>query len=214
MLTRRQCKQEKFFAFLLVVQCVAHVGFRAEVEQCTVLSRALRGDAQLWEVLKDHKGPRRRTRLMYAARVGDFKRAVFLLDRKASMEEVCNTGATAMIFASEFGHVEVAHLLLDRGANVNASSTNYGWTSLMWASQNGRVEIARLLLDRGANMIAASTNGWTSLMVASKLGHLEIARLLLDRGANVNAALTDDGMTSLIWASDKGHVEIVCCKDE
>jgi ankyrin repeat protein len=38
---------------------------------------------------------------------------------------------------------------------------------------------------------------------------LEIVRELLGRGANVNAARTDVGMTSLMWACGNGHLEIV-----
>jgi len=38
---------------------------------------------------------------------------------------------------------------------------------------------------------------------------LGIAQLLVERGANVNAAATDDGITSLMLASQCGHLETV-----
>ena len=155
MLTRRQLKaqeeQRRLYDLLLVLQCMAHVGFGAEVGLCTLMSRSFRGDEALWEVFQGHKGPRLRTRLMYAAKVGDSARLQFLLDRGARLDDACKRGLTAIAYASQEGHLDIARLLLDRGANVNAAMTDIGFTSLMLAMENGdAADIVQLLLLYGA----------------------------------------------------------------
>ena len=49
------------------------------------------------------------------------------------------------------GHLDVAELLLDRGADVGQANT-YGVTALMAACQDGHRDVAALLLDRGADV--------------------------------------------------------------
>ncbi|PSN59252.1 hypothetical protein BS50DRAFT_475913, partial [Corynespora cassiicola Philippines] len=55
--------------------------------------------------------------------------------------------------AAANGHVEMAKLLLDKGANVNAEGGEYG-NALQEASDRGHKEIVQLLLDKGANVNA------------------------------------------------------------
>jgi ankyrin repeat protein len=69
-------------------------------------------------------------------------------------------GATLLHVAAEFGQVEVARLLLNAGADVNASaftdSDGQGGQSPIFhaATQNGDfgVDVVRLLISRGANL--------------------------------------------------------------
>jgi len=51
------------------------------------------------------------------------------------------------------GHTELVHLLLDRGADINAVTKNF-YTAVIWAAIQGHTEIAHLLLDRGADVDA------------------------------------------------------------
>ena len=53
------------------------------------------------------------------------------------------------MWASYRGHTELALMLLERGADVNAHG-NYHISSLLWASGRGHVEIAKALLAKGA----------------------------------------------------------------
>jgi ankyrin repeat protein len=59
------------------------------------------------------------------------------------------------MIASEFGHLEIAQLFVERGANVNAAATDDGMTALMWASMKGHLETVRFLLSRGASKTSA-----------------------------------------------------------
>ena len=49
--------------------------------------------------------------------------------------------------------------------------------------------------------IATTDEGLTALMLASQDGHLEVVTELCEKGANVNAAQTNNGFTSLMYAS-------------
>ena len=78
-------------------------------------------------------------------------------------------GRTALSWASSIGHVKAAELLLEAGADTNA--TDHGLnTSLIWASANGHAEILRLLLEVGAAKNCTDHNGRTALMRAAGNG--------------------------------------------
>eukprot|EP00919_Chromeraceae_sp_WS-2016_P076936 GHVR01182052.1.p1 GENE.GHVR01182052.1~~GHVR01182052.1.p1 ORF type:complete len:116 (+),score=15.91 GHVR01182052.1:30-377(+) len=85
----------------------------------------------------------------------------------------------------EFGHTDIARLLIDKGADVN-SRENDGYTPLIWASNRGHTDIARLLIDKGADVNSKDKDGTTPLISASEFGHTEIVRFLIEKGADVN----------------------------
>ena len=64
--------------------------------------------------------------------------------------------------ASQEGHLEIAQLLVEEGASVNAARTVDGWTALMWAAWEGHLEIVRLLLTSGADKAALNHAGRTA----------------------------------------------------
>ena len=61
-----------------------------------------------------------------------------------------SNGYTALMLASEKGHVDAVQALLDAGADIEAKDY-YGWTALMLASRYGHVEVVQALLDAGAD---------------------------------------------------------------
>ena len=89
-------------------------------------------------------------------------------------------GFTAlMISISE----EVAHILLENGANVN-STNDYGWTALMYAAKEGNANLTRLLIKHGADVNIANADGWTALDIAEGIGDRGVARILRKAGAD------------------------------
>ncbi|WP_257263221.1 ankyrin repeat domain-containing protein [Endozoicomonas sp. ONNA2] len=129
-------------------------------------------------------------------------------------------GVTALMFAAQSGQWEVAELLMECGAEVNAGK-GVGFTALMMASEHGHQQVAKLLIDKDADIDAAMEDGFTALMfacqnghwevvrmLAAQYGHLEILRQLIDSNAEVNAAM-ENGATALILASTNGHLRIV-----
>ena len=82
-----------------------------------------------------------------------------------------------LLHAAGNGHLEMARLLLEAGADKEQHDDE-GPTALLLAAEKGHVEIARLLLEAGASTRRKSSNGYTALMLAASNGHLEIAAAL------------------------------------
>jgi len=97
-----------------------------------------------------------------------------------AVEEMSVDGAVspAFVLACRNGHTEVARLLLDRGADVNARGF-LAATGLHWAAINGQVDTVRFLLEAGADpslrdeRFEADALGW-----AREGGHEEVVALL------------------------------------
>jgi ankyrin repeat protein len=110
---------------------------------------------------------------------------------------------TALSAASRCGNLMLVGMLLDNGADVNASELSQSPSALCQASSNGHEVIARTLLDHGAKI------GTAALVQAAKEGHKQVVELLLFYGADVNVDLHDElGTSPLEAASAGGHLEI------
>ena len=90
-------------------------------------------------------------------------------------------GETPLHYASAYGRLDIVQLLVDHGADVNATQQHL-WTTLHLASSYGYLGIARLLLDRGANVDARNEDGLTACQVAGKE---EVIQLFSDYGVRV-----------------------------
>jgi uncharacterized protein len=76
--------------------------------------------------------------------------------------------------AADGGSTEVAQLLLDAGADVNAKQPG-GFTPLHAAAQVGNEELVALLLERGADPAARLDDGRTPADLAREAGHRDVA---------------------------------------
>lgn len=85
-----------------------------------------------------------------------------------------------LMMAALKGQLELAKLLIARGADVNKP----GWAPLHYAATNGHLELMQLLLEENAYIDAESPNGSTPLMMAALYGSPEAVQLLLDAGAD------------------------------
>lgn len=113
-------------------------------------------------------------------------------------------GATALIVASIFGHVDVVQTLLEKGADIDAHRKD-GGTALILASIYGNYDVVKALLAKGADVNAKANNGATALIMASDKNHLAIVNALINKGANVNAK-ENNGATALMMASSHGYL--------
>jgi formylglycine-generating enzyme required for sulfatase activity/ankyrin repeat protein/mono/diheme cytochrome c family protein len=90
-------------------------------------------------------------------------------------------GSTALMHAALHADLEAMRVLLDRGADPNASN-DAGATALMWAVHN--LPATRMLLERGAEVNARSPRGQNALTIAAgRSGAKAVVALLLERGA-------------------------------
>lgn len=123
-----------------------------------------------------------------AAALGDAERARAAIEAEPGLVRAySHDGWTPLHLAAFFGHAEVARLLLDRGADVNARSQSDRFaranTPLHAAAANRQVEVARLLVERGADVNARDGSGFTPLALAANSRSDHLMLLLLDKGA-------------------------------
>lgn len=115
-------------------------------------------------------------------------------------------GIPVLIHAAENNQTELAHWLIEQGADVNIASAN-GGTALMAAAGQDNLEIAKKLLQLGANVNARDLRGMTALMKAAERGKTDMVNLLLGNGADVHMRLVD-GTTAIQVALKNGHAEL------
>lgn len=102
------------------------------------------------------------------------------------------------------------HILLDNGADVNASNKNrYNTTPLMEASRNGNVAVANMLISAGADVNKVDINNDPPINWATYFGHTDMVRLLLKFGARTDLVGKDSGDAALAIARRMKHQEIV-----
>ncbi|MFC1763443.1 ankyrin repeat domain-containing protein [Planctomycetota bacterium] len=118
----------------------------------------------------------------YAA-IGDTEKIRSLIAAGQDDNSKSKNGGMALYWALMKGHMEIAELLIQNGANVNFQDPVGGWTPLLLASISGKKEIVELLLANGAELNAKITAGSTSLDLASQRKHTEIVELLKKHGA-------------------------------
>lgn len=112
-----------------------------------------------------------------------------------------------LLRSAEFGQMEVVKMLVERGVNVDAESSE-GVTPLMYASQNGDVEIMKYLLSRNADVNRTPYNDVTALIGAARTGQYEAVVLLLDSGARVDAK-DELSLTALMHAAAYNYPDVV-----
>ncbi|XP_066215876.1 histone-lysine N-methyltransferase EHMT2 isoform X4 [Saccopteryx leptura] len=115
---------------------------------------------------------------------------------------------TPLHAAAQKGSVEICHVLLQAGANINAVDKQQR-TPLMEAVVNNHLEVARYMVQRGGCVYNKEEDGSTCLHHAAKIGNLEMVSLLLSTGqVDVNAQ-DSGGWTPIIWAAEHKHIEVI-----
>lgn len=120
--------------------------------------------------------------------VGDVEQAKALADAEPQLvDTVGSSGHTPLYAAVCGGSVELARMLLDRGADPEGK-TKFGEAPLHAAANRGGVAMIKLLLERGADPSPRNSLNWTPLHRAAANADLGLATLLLDSGADADAA--------------------------
>ena len=151
-----------------------------------------------------------------AAERGDVDMVSLLLRASADVGVEDEDGNTPLLLACRAGHLELAQVLLDKGADASAAvhlaaerrdekmlgvlvsaganldvQDREGDTPLLLACTAGNLEFAQVLCDKGADASAANHKGNTPLLAAVAAGNAQLARELAARGANVEASRKD-----------------------
>ena len=126
-----------------------------------------------------------------AAALGRAERLRELLDEDPSRANAFgDDGFHPLGLACFFGHPEAARLLLERGADVNALSTNeHVQTAAIHAAaaaagdETTRYELVKLALEHGADPNLPQGGGFRAIDAARQNGDARVERLLLEHGA-------------------------------
>ena len=147
------------------------------------------------------------TPLWAAASAGRFDVVKLLIERNADVDGRTPTCSTPLRVASHEGHLDIVRCLVESGADVNARSSRDNSTPLIVACYWGHSSVATYLINRGAIINLQCKDGNTALHDAVLRGHLKVVSELLALGAS--QLPNNEGLTPLLFACDKGSIEIV-----
>lgn len=170
----------------------------------------------------------RLTPLLIASRNGSLEAVRTLIELGAEVNEASAEGRSALVFALINAHFELASILIDAGANLNATGAGFSALHQLVQTRNpnmgfvapppktGRLsslDIAKKLVARGADVNIRMTQdfqdghrsrlnrvGATPFLLAAKAVDVEMMEFLLEHAADPSIP-TEDGTTPLMVAA-------------
>uniref|UniRef100_A0A8C0VTA0 Euchromatic histone lysine methyltransferase 1 n=1 Tax=Cyanistes caeruleus TaxID=156563 RepID=A0A8C0VTA0_CYACU len=167
--------------------------------------------------------------LYFSARQGELQKVLLMLvdgiDPNFKMEH--QSKRTPLHAAAESGHVDICHMLIQAGANIDTCSEDQR-TPLMEAAENNHLETVKYLIKAGAlvdpktgegsrrlclspvsplAVPAQDDGGWTPMIWATEYKHIELVKLLLAKGSDINIRDNEENIC-LHWAAFSGCVDI------
>jgi ankyrin repeat protein len=186
---------QEFFAAIVTGQQEVAASLLAR-EPALLQSRNEHGDSPLLAAVYANQRPLFDWLIERGAAVGLFEATALgkagtvrdlLAENPALAATYSHDGWTPLHLASFFGHRDVAGLLLDHGAPIDARSKSARFardnTPLHAAAANRQTGVAELLIERGADINARDGSGFTPLGLAANSRNDMLVMVLLERGA-------------------------------
>ena len=135
--------------------------------------------------------------LRAAAKNGNLSAVEYLIQScDADVNERDTHGATALLFACMENHLDIIHMLLDLGADVNLCVEE---TPLTAACRNGQQEIVNRLLKITPSLISKTNDGgMTPVEVAVNHGHTALAANLLKKDFALSSKLPFHSLCQIV----------------
>ena len=125
--------------------------------------------------------------LYKAATSGSIPAIEKLLKEGTAVDALNSVGQTALMGAVTRRQLGAAKFLTERGADVNAQSSNEkGSHVLTLAALYGDEETVKFLLEKGARVDVRGRNGLSPLGAVSSQGMIAMVKLLIEHGADPN----------------------------
>ncbi len=137
-----------------------------------------------------------------AVKKGDLAAVKKLLDKDASLVNLQSklTGRAPLGMACRKGEKEIAELLIEKGADLNAKD-KLGTCPMDGAAIAGEVALIELLLAKGAELSPYAINA------AAQGGSKETCAFLLEKGSDVNSK-DAFGATPIFIAIERNHEDV------
>lgn len=127
---------------------------------------------------------------------------------------------TCLHLVSNFGSLSMSYLILSRSPSVDFLNNRDRElrSALMCAVLGAKNDIIRMLVQCGADVTLRGPGGMTALHLAAKTGNFTAAQIILDsyrRATSVTSfgmfvnAVDDGGWTTIVWAAEIGHSNMV-----
>uniref|UniRef100_A0A4W5NNZ0 Euchromatic histone-lysine N-methyltransferase 2 n=1 Tax=Hucho hucho TaxID=62062 RepID=A0A4W5NNZ0_9TELE len=174
-------------------------------------SRAALQKAILTQDTERRKKLRFHPRQLYpAAKQGEVQRVLLMLMEgiDPAYQAESQNRRCALHVAAQRGLLEVCYMLVQAGAKLDVQDKSMR-TPLLEAIVNNHVEVTRYLVQSGACVYHTVKDGYTGLHHAAKLGSLDIVTLLLETGQVDINAQDSGGWTSIIWAAEHKHINVI-----
>ena len=143
---------------------------------------------------------------------GNIDEVQWQLDAGVDVNEESSKGLTPLHYAASAGHNDIVELLIERGANVNATDSGKGATPLDYAHWRDHEEVIETLNAHNAQREHEKGGkgiGQSSLIHDAALdGDIDEVQRQLDAGVDPNLK-SSKGATPLFYAVYGGHLEIV-----
>lgn len=102
-----------------------------------------------------------------------------LLDHGANPNLTNWLGGSYLHLLALQGNMELAKLMINYGADINAIDDEYCTTPFGWAAKYGQTEMVAFLLEQGAKRVLKGIPEWATPMAwAKRKGHSAIVEML------------------------------------
>jgi ankyrin repeat protein len=116
-------------------------------------------------------------------------------------------GFTPLIFATYFDKEDIAKVLIEHKAPIDATDAS-GNTALLGVCFKGNLRLVEYLISKGANINATNNNGVTPLIFSVMYNKEAVVRLLLEKGAN-SSFQDNEGKSALDHAKIRGFNNLI-----